>query len=83
MIIGAGGPLLAAWFGPIISDQLIEVSAAAPGRVRTLGGRQRVTPNKRMEPTLDPVLPSLPLRSVRLERGSPLVFGVTQRLGGE
>jgi hypothetical protein len=35
-----------------------------------------LTPNKRMEPTLDPVLPALPLRSVRLKRSSPLVFGV-------
>jgi hypothetical protein len=29
-----------------------------------------------MEPTLDPGLPSLPLRSLRLKRGSPLVLGV-------
>jgi hypothetical protein len=35
-----------------------------------------LTPNKRMEPTLDPVLPALPLRSVRLKRGSSLVLGV-------
>jgi hypothetical protein len=36
-----------------------------------------LTPNKRMEPTLDPVLPALPLRSVRLKRGSSLVLGGT------
>jgi hypothetical protein len=35
-----------------------------------------MTPNKRVDPTLDRSVASLPLRSVAVKRGSPLVLGV-------